>query len=51
MTLRQLHYAIFSTAKIDYDNTPEDYDRLAAPPPRLAELARRQKRRCAPASK
>jgi hypothetical protein len=28
MTLRQLHYAIFSAAKIDYDNTPEDYKRL-----------------------
>jgi hypothetical protein len=28
MTLRQLHYAIFSAAKIDYDNTPKDYKRL-----------------------
>jgi len=29
MTLRQLHYAIFSAAKIAYDNTPEDYKRLS----------------------
>jgi hypothetical protein len=29
MTLRQLHYAIFSAAKIAYDNTPEDYERLS----------------------
>jgi hypothetical protein len=28
MTLRQLHYAVFSAAKIDYDNTPKDYKRL-----------------------
>jgi len=28
MTLRQLHYAIFSAAKIEYDNTPADYKRL-----------------------
>jgi hypothetical protein len=28
MTLRQLHYAIFSAAQIDYDNTPRDYKRL-----------------------
>jgi hypothetical protein len=29
MTLRQLHYAIFSAAKIAYDNTPADYKRLS----------------------
>jgi hypothetical protein len=29
MTLRQLHYAIFSAARIAYDNTPEDYKRLS----------------------
>jgi hypothetical protein len=29
MTLRQLHYAIFSAAKIDYKNEPEDYKRLS----------------------
>jgi hypothetical protein len=29
MTLRQLHYAIFSAAKIDYDNTQADYKRLS----------------------
>jgi hypothetical protein len=29
MTLRQLHYAIFSAAKIAYDNTPQDYKRLS----------------------
>jgi hypothetical protein len=29
MTLRQLHYAIFSAAKIEYDNTPSDYKRLS----------------------
>jgi hypothetical protein len=29
MTLRQLHYAIFSAAKIEYDNTPADYKRLS----------------------
>jgi hypothetical protein len=29
MTLRQLHYSIFSAAKIEYDNTPADYKRLS----------------------
>ena len=29
MTLRQLHYAIFSAAKIDYENTQADYKRLS----------------------
>jgi hypothetical protein len=29
MTLRQLHYAIFSAAKIEYDTTPADYKRLS----------------------
>ncbi len=29
MTLRQLHYAIFSAAKIAYDNTQADYKRLS----------------------
>jgi hypothetical protein len=29
MTLRQLHYAIFSAAWIKYDNTPVDYKRLS----------------------
>ena len=33
MTLRQLHYAIFSAAnKPEYDNTKADYKRLAASP-------------------
>lgn len=29
MTVRQLHYAIFSAAKIDYENTQADYKRLS----------------------
>lgn len=29
MTLRQLHYAVFSAARIEYDNTPADYKRLS----------------------
>src|SRR5215472_12593715 len=29
MTLRQLHYAIFSAAKIAYENTQADYKRLS----------------------
>jgi hypothetical protein len=29
MTLRQLHYAIFSASEIDYNNTPADYKRLS----------------------
>jgi hypothetical protein len=29
MTLRQLHYAIFSATKVAYDNTPADYKRLS----------------------
>jgi hypothetical protein len=29
MTLRQLHYTIFSAARIDYRNTPADYKRLS----------------------
>jgi hypothetical protein len=29
MNLRQLHYTIFSAAKIDYQNTPADYKRLS----------------------
>jgi hypothetical protein len=37
MTLRQLHYAIFSAAKIDYDNTPKAYKRLS----RVTTVARR----------
>src|SRR5215472_11537901 len=37
MTLRQLHYAIFSAAKIEYDNTPKDYKRLS----RATTVARR----------
>jgi hypothetical protein len=37
MTLRQLHYAIFSAAKIDYDNTQADYKRLS----RATTVARR----------
>jgi len=40
MTLRQLHYAIFSAAKIDYDNTQADYKRLS----RATTLARRTHR-------
>jgi hypothetical protein len=40
MTLRQLHYAIFSAAKIDYDNTPSDYKRLS----RATTQARRRYR-------
>ena len=42
MTLRQLHYAIFSAAKIDYDNTPADYKRLS----RATTTARRTYRAC-----
>ena len=37
MTLRQLHYAVFSKSKIDYDNTEADYKRLS----RATTLARR----------
>jgi hypothetical protein len=37
MTLRQLHYAIFSTSKIAYENTPKDYKRLS----RVTTMARR----------
>jgi hypothetical protein len=40
MTLRQLHYAIFSAAKIDYENTQADYKRLS----RATTLARRVQR-------
>jgi hypothetical protein len=40
MTLRQLHYAIFSAARIPYDNTPEDYKRLS----RVTTTARRNYR-------
>jgi len=40
MTLRQLHYAIFSAAKIAYDNTQADYKRLS----RATTLARRTHR-------
>lgn len=29
MTLRQLHYGVFSASKIDYDNTEADYKRLS----------------------
>src|SRR5262249_7748261 len=40
MTLRQLHYAIFSAAKIPYENTQADYKRLS----RATTLARRTHR-------
>lgn len=40
MTLRQLHYAIFSAAKIAYENTQADYKRLS----RATTLARRTQR-------
>jgi hypothetical protein len=40
MTLRQLHYTIFSAAKIDYRNTQADYKRLS----RATTKARRQYR-------
>jgi hypothetical protein len=40
MTLRQLHYAIFSAAKIDYQNNQKDYKRLS----RATTLARREHR-------
>jgi hypothetical protein len=40
MTLRQLHYAIFSAAKISYDNTQADYKRLS----RATTYARRTHR-------
>jgi hypothetical protein len=40
MTLRQLHYAIFSAAKINYENTQADYKRLS----RATTLARRTQR-------
>ena len=40
MTLRQLHYAIFSASVIKYGNTPEDYKRLS----RVTTAARRQYR-------
>jgi len=41
MTLRQLHYAIFSRQEIDYTNTQRDYRRLS----RVTTEARRQYRR------
>ena len=37
MTLRQLHYAIFSAAKIDYENASADYKCLS----RATTIARR----------
>lgn len=37
MTLRQLHYAIFSRQEIEYTNTPKDYKRLS----RVTTKARR----------
>ena len=40
MTLRQLHYAIFSAAQIEYDNTQADYKRLS----RVTTIARRTQR-------
>src|SRR5262245_47674159 len=40
MTLRQLHYAIFSTAEIAYDNKQADYKRLS----RVTTLSRRTHR-------
>jgi hypothetical protein len=40
MTLRQLHYAIFSAAKIVYENTKADYRRLS----RVTSMARRDYR-------
>jgi hypothetical protein len=40
MTLRQLHYAIFSAAKIAYENTRSDYQRLS----RVTTKARRDYR-------
>ena len=42
MTLRQLHYTIFSAKKIDYDNTESDYKRLS----RATTIARRTQRWC-----
>lgn len=42
MTLRQLHYAIFSAAKIAYENTQADYKRLS----RATTCARRLHRAC-----
>ena len=42
MTLRQLHYAIFSAAMIAYDNTQADYKRLS----RATTHARRLHRAC-----
>src|SRR5262245_61166001 len=42
MTLRQLHYAIFSASKIGYDNPPADYKRLS----RATSHARRVYRQC-----
>ena len=42
MTLRQLHYAVFSASKIAYDNTPADYKRLS----RVTTTARRLYREC-----
>jgi hypothetical protein len=40
MTLRQLHYSIFSAARIDYDNTQKEYKRLS----RVTSRARRDYR-------
>lgn len=40
MTLRQLHYAIFSAAEIEYENTPRDYKKLG----RATTKARRKYR-------
>jgi hypothetical protein len=40
MTLRQLHYAIFSAKKIAYENTPAEYKRLS----RATTMARRKYR-------
>jgi hypothetical protein len=40
MTLRQLHYAVFSASRIPYDNTPADYKRLS----RVTTMGRRNYR-------
>jgi hypothetical protein len=40
MTLRQLHYAIFSAAEIDYENTQADYKRLSRATTRARRLHR-----------
>ena len=43
MTLRQLHYTIFSAAEIDYQNDQRCYRRLRAmPPPTLEDGTARQ---------